>query len=94
MKWCNPKLARVKGFGDDNVLGLSRYFQRRSARLVAQLLPVGVLYMLAWYPYAIIVLIQTFKKSDELAMILSTYFVYIPYLQSSLLPFSCILFMP
>jgi hypothetical protein len=51
-------------------------------------------YILAWYPYSIIVLIQVFDKAEQLAIILSTYFAYTPYLHSLLLPYSCILFVP
>ena len=68
--------------------------QRRSARLVTQLLSVAILYVLGWYPYSIIVLVQIFKNSEQLAIILSTYFAYIPYIQSLLLPYCCIFFIP
>ena len=62
--------------------------------MITQLLSISVLYVLAWDPYGIIVMIQLFKNSEQLAIILSTYFVYLPYLQSLLLPYSCILFIP
>ena len=71
-----------------------RLLQRRSGKLVAQLLSVAMLCIVAWYPYCIIVLIQVFHSSEQLAMVLSTYFVYAPYLQSLLMPYICILFMP
>ena len=71
-----------------------RLLQRRSGKLVAQLLSVAILCIVAWYPYCIIALIQVFRSSKQLAMVLSTYFVYAPYLQSLLMPYICILFMP
>ena len=35
-----------------------------------------------------------FRYSERLAYILSTIFVYLPYLQALLLPYACILFIP
>lgn len=59
-----------------------------------QLLGIAMMYLLAWIPYSTIVLIQMFQSSEQLAYILSTYFAYVPYLQSLLLPYVCILFIP
>ncbi|UJR24708.1 hypothetical protein I4U23_006082 [Adineta vaga] len=66
----------------------------RSVRLALQLLAIGMAYIIAWIPYSIIVLIQMFQNSERLAYILSTVFVYLPYLQSLILPFLCMLFIP
>ncbi|CAF1053419.1 unnamed protein product [Adineta ricciae] len=66
----------------------------RSAKLALQLLAIGMAYIIAWIPYSIIVLIQMFQNSERLAYILSTVFVYLPYLQSLILPYLCMLFIP
>ena len=68
--------------------------QHRSVKLCIQLIAIALLYVIGWIPYSIIVLIQMFQYSDRLAYILSSFFAYLPYLQSLLLPYVCILFMP
>lgn len=50
--------------------------------------------MIAWIPYSIIVLIQTFYNTEQLTFLVSKILVYLPYLQSLMLPFACILFIP
>ncbi|CAF3074230.1 unnamed protein product [Rotaria sp. Silwood2] len=66
----------------------------RSVKLGAQLVAIGMIYVIGWVPYSIIVLIQMFKGSEELADILSRFFSYFPYLQELILPFVAILYMP
>jgi hypothetical protein len=38
--------------------------------------------------------IKIFENTDQLAYLLSTIFVYIPYIQTLLLPIICLFFMP
>jgi hypothetical protein len=59
-----------------------------------QLLAITMPYMIAWIPYSTIVLIQIFANTKQLAYLLTTYFVYLPYLQALLLPYLCISFVP
>jgi hypothetical protein len=58
------------------------------------LLSVSLLYMVGWIPYSTISLIQIFANNQLLAYLLSTYFTFIPYLQTLLLPYICLFFMP
>jgi len=51
-------------------------------------------YMVGWILYSTIAVIQIFANSQLLAYLLLTYFTFIPYLQTLLLPYICILFMP
>jgi hypothetical protein len=53
-----------------------------------------MLYTIGWVPYTTIALIQIFENTQQLAYLLSTIFVFIPYIQTLLLPIICILFMP
>ena len=87
-------VSRVSAFIRFRMSSLFALSQRRTARLVTQLLSVAILYVLGWYPYSIIVLVQLFQNSEQLAIILSTYFAYIPYIQPLLLPYCCIFFIP
>ncbi|CAF1320036.1 unnamed protein product [Rotaria sordida] len=66
----------------------------RSVKLAAQLIAIGMIYVVGWVPYSIIVLIQMFQSSQNLANILSRFFAYLPYFQALMLPFVAILFMP
>jgi hypothetical protein len=50
--------------------------------------------MVGWIPYSTIALIQIFANSQLLAYLLSTYFTFIPYLQTLSLPYICLFFMP
>ncbi|CAF4240001.1 unnamed protein product, partial [Rotaria sordida] len=51
-------------------------------------------YIIGWIPYTTIGLIQIFENTQELSYLLSTYFVYVPYIQTLFLPIICLLFMP
>jgi hypothetical protein len=53
-----------------------------------------MLYSIGWIPYTTIGLIQIFENTQQLNYLLSTIFVYIPYIQTLLLPIICFLFMP
>ncbi|CAF3408344.1 unnamed protein product, partial [Rotaria sp. Silwood2] len=66
----------------------------RSVKLGAQLIAIGMIYVIGWVPYSLIVLIQMFKGSEELADILSRVLAYFPYFQELILPFVAILYMP
>jgi hypothetical protein len=59
-----------------------------------QLLSVAILYMIAWIPYSLTAVITIFNKKEQVEDLLSTFFVYLPYLQALLLPYICILFIP
>jgi hypothetical protein len=59
-----------------------------------QLLSISIMYIVGWIPYSTIALIQIFANTQLLAYLLSTFFTYIPYLQTLLLPYICIFFMP
>ncbi|CAF3175622.1 unnamed protein product [Rotaria sp. Silwood2] len=66
----------------------------RSVKLGAQLIAIGMIYVIGWVPYSLIVLIQMFKGFEELADILSRVLAYFPYFQELILPFVAILYMP
>ncbi|CAF5057868.1 unnamed protein product, partial [Rotaria sp. Silwood1] len=66
----------------------------RSVKLGAQLITIGMLYVIGWVPYSLIVLIQMFKSSQELVDILLRFLAYLPYLQELILPFVAIFYMP
>ncbi|CAF1583133.1 unnamed protein product [Adineta ricciae] len=66
----------------------------RSAKLSVQLLAIALPYMIAWIPYCTVVTIQIFQNTEQLAYLLSTFFVYFPYIQVLFLPYICILFIP
>ncbi|CAF3953876.1 unnamed protein product [Rotaria sp. Silwood1] len=66
----------------------------RSVKLGAQLIAIGMIYVIGWVPYSLIVLIQMFQSSQELVDILSRFLAYLPYLQELILPFVAILYMP
>jgi len=53
-----------------------------------------MLYAIGWIPYTTIGVIQIFEDTQQLGYLLSTIFVYIPYIQTLLLPIICLLFMP
>ena len=59
-----------------------------------QLLAIALPYMIAWIPYCTIVTLQIFQNTEQLAYLLSTLFVYFPYIQVLFLPYICILFIP
>ncbi|CAF4366190.1 unnamed protein product, partial [Rotaria sordida] len=77
------------------VVSINRTQQwRRSLKLSAQLIAASLLYIIGWIPYTTIGLIQIFENTQELSYLLSTYFVYVPYIQTLFLPIICLLFMP
>lgn len=63
-------------------------------KLTAQLIATSMLYTIGWVPYTTIGLIQIVGNTAQLTYLLSTIFVYIPYIQTLLLPIICLLFMP
>nr|ACD54750.1 GQ-coupled rhodopsin-like protein [Adineta vaga] len=67
---------------------------RNQQWLIIQLLAVSLLYIVGWIPYSIISLIQIFVNNKLLFNLLSTYFTFIPHIQTILLPYICLLFMP
>ncbi|CAF3423582.1 unnamed protein product [Rotaria socialis] len=67
---------------------------RRSVKLGVQLIAIGMIYVVGWVPYSIIVLIQMFNGSGDLANILSNVFAYLPYFQELLVPYACVMYMP
>lgn len=50
--------------------------------------------MIAWIPYSTICVIQIYHYSEQVEYILTTFFVYLPYIQALFLPYICISFVP
>ncbi|CAF0742429.1 unnamed protein product [Adineta ricciae] len=66
----------------------------RTLRLSFQLFSISSLCIIGWIPYGIVSSMQIFNNTPTLAYLLSTFFIYFPYIQTLLLPYVCIFFMP
>lgn len=69
-------------------------FQRRMIKLSVQLFSISILCIIGWVPYGVISTMQVFQNTNLLTYLLSTIFIYFPYVQTLFLPYVCLFFMP
>ncbi|CAM2729134.1 unnamed protein product [Rotaria socialis] len=67
---------------------------RRTMKLSIQLFSISSLCVIGWVPYGVVSTLQIFSNTDLLTFLLSTFFIYFPYVQTSFTPYVCLLFIP
>ncbi|CAF4484310.1 unnamed protein product [Rotaria sp. Silwood1] len=67
---------------------------RRTIKLSVQVFSISTLCVIGWIPYGVVSTIQLFHNTEFLSYLLSTFFIYFPYIQTLFLPYVCLLFMP
>jgi hypothetical protein len=63
-------------------------------KLIVQLFSISSLCVIGWVPYGVVSTMLMIRSTEQLSYLLSTFFIYLPYVQTLLLPHICFLFIP